>query len=64
MAITPDDIDDKAEELLSQPKSVTGDGVSQTNLTPADLDALDRRTARKSASGFGFRIKPMKPPEH
>ena len=64
MAPTSDEIDTKADELLNQPKSLASDGMSQTNLTPDDLDKLDARNARKTGSAFGFRMRPMKPPEH
>ncbi len=64
VAPTPEEIDAKAAELLDQPKAVTSDGMSQTNLTPADLVTLDKRNARKASSRFGFAMRPMKPPEH
>jgi hypothetical protein len=64
MALTVAIIDDAIERIATSGQSVNVDGVSYTSANIKDLFEIRRNLKSEAGSAFGYRVRPLKPPEH
>ena len=64
MALTLATVEALIEAKLSGAQSFTIDGLSVTQYSLDTLMELRKQLKREAGSAFGFRMQPLKPPEH
>ena len=64
MALTLAKVETAIEALLSGAQSFTIDGMSVTQNSMDSLMKMRTQLKNESGNAFGFRMRPLKPPEH
>jgi len=64
MALTLAVVETAIEALIGGAQSFSVDGMSYTQTSLDGLLTLRKQLKREAGNAFGFRMNPLKPPEH
>ncbi len=64
MALTLAVVEEAIEKLLTGGQSATVDGMSFTQASLSGLMEMRKQLKREGGDPYGYRVRPLQPPEH